>query len=258
MSDFTLRDLELAGVRWELADSPITVPVSEKKEEIIMPKRPTAATVMAEIGRVATSVVPPVAPSQTMSLDTVRAMASRPMDMATLNRMINEFNHPLRITATNTILPHVGQGGLLIINDVPSSDDDASGAVLSGAAGDLMDKMLAAIGLSRATASIIPMVFWRTPGGRTPSREELDLSRPFIDRAIELLQPRVILTLGTLPATEIAGVNLAKSHGMPVVMENGTTLMPIYHPNFLMLKPAAKRDVWEALQKVQNILKTAE
>lgn len=258
MSDFTLRDLELAGVRWELADSPITVPVSEKKEEIIMPKRPTAATVMAEIGRIATSVVPPVAPSQTMSLDTVRAMASRPMDMATLNRMINEFNHPLRITATNTVLPHVGQGGLLIINDVPSSDDDASGAVLSGAAGDLMDKMLAAIGLSRATASIIPMVFWRTPGGRTPSREELDLSRPFIDRAIELLQPRVILTLGTLPATEIAGVNLAKSHGMPVVMENGTTLMPIYHPNFLMLKPAAKRDVWEALQKVQNILKTAE
>ena len=230
----------------------------EKKEEIIMPKRPTAATVMAEIGRIATSVVPPVAPSQTMSLDTVRAMASRPMDMATLNRMINEFNHPLRITATNTVLPHVGQGGLLIINDVPSSDDDASGAVLSGAAGDLMDKMLAAIGLSRATASIIPMVFWRTPGGRTPSREELDLSRPFIDRAIELLQPRVILTLGTLPATEIAGVNLAKSHGMPVVMENGTTLMPIYHPNFLMLKPAAKRDVWEALQKVQNILKTAE
>ena len=258
MSDFTLRDLELAGVRWELADSPISVPVAEKKEEIIMPKRPTAATVMAEIGRIATSVVPPVAPSQTMSLDTVRAMASRPMDMATLNRMINEFNHPLRITATNTVLPHVGQGGLLIINDVPSSDDDASGAVLSGAAGDLMDKMLAAIGLSRATASIIPMVFWRTPGGRTPSREELDLSRPFIDRAIELLQPRVILTLGTLPATEIAGVNLAKSHGMPVVMENGTTLMPIYHPNFLMLKPAAKRDVWEALQKVQNILKTAE
>lgn len=258
MSDFTLRDLELAGVRWELADSPISVTVAEKKEEIIMPKRPTAATVMAEIGRIATSVVPPVAPSQTMSLDTVRAMASRPMDMATLNRMINEFNHPLRITATNTVLPHVGQGGLLIINDVPSSDDDASGAVLSGAAGDLMDKMLAAIGLSRATASIIPMVFWRTPGGRTPSREELDLSRPFIDRAIELLQPRVILTLGTLPATEIAGVNLAKSHGMPVVMENGTTLMPIYHPNFLMLKPAAKRDVWEALQKVQNILKTAE
>ncbi|MBQ2017755.1 MAG: uracil-DNA glycosylase [Alphaproteobacteria bacterium] len=258
MSDFTLRDLELAGVNWELDDSPISVPVVDKKEELIAPKRPTAATVMAEIGRVATSVVPPVAPTQTMSLDTVRAMATRPNDMATLNRMIGEFNHPLRTTATNTILPHVGQGKLLILSDVPSSDDDASGCVLSGSARDLMDKMLAAIGLSRASVSIIPMVFWRTPGGRSPSRTELDLVRPFIDRAIELLCPRVILTLGTLPATEMAGINLVKSHGLPVIMENGATLIPIYHPNFLILKPAAKREVWEALQKVQNILKSAE
>lgn len=258
MSDYVLRDLDLAGVRWELADSPISMPAAKNKEDIIEPKRPTAATVMAEIGRVATSVVPPVAPTQTMSLDTVRAMASRPNDMATLNRMIGEFNHPLRATATNTILPNIGQGKLLILSDVPSTDDDASGCVLSGGAGDLMDKMLAAIGLSRASVSIIPMVFWRTPGGRTPSRAELDLVRPFIDRAIELLQPRVILTLGTLPAAEMAGINLGKSHGEPVIMENGATLMPIYHPNFLILKPAAKRDVWEALQKVQNILKSAE
>ena len=258
MSDFALRDLELAGVRWELADSPISMPVTEKKEDIIESKRPTAATVMAEIGRVATSVVPPVAPTQTVSLETVCAMASRPMDMATLNRMIGEFNHPLRATATNTVLPHTGQGSLLVLTDVPSSDDDASGNILSGAAGELMDKMLAAIGLTRKDVSLIPMVFWRTPGGRSPSRQELDLSRPFVNRAIELLKPRVILTLGTLPASEMTDINLAKSHGMPVVMENGATLVPIYHPNFLMLKPAAKRDVWTALQKVQNILKSAE
>ncbi len=258
MSDFVLRDLDLAGVRWELADMPISMPLTEKKEDIIEPKRPTAATVMAEIGRVATSVVPPVAPTQTMSLDTVCAMASRPMDMATLNRMIGEFNHPLRATATNTVLPHIGQGKLLILTDVPSSDDDASGKILSGAVGELMDKMLAAIGLSREVVSIIPMVFWRTPGGRSPSRTELDLARPFINRAIDLLHPRVILTLGTLPAIEMADLNIAKSHGVPVIMENGATLMPIYHPNFLMLKPAAKRDVWDVLQKVQNILKSAE
>ena len=76
-----------------------------------------------------------------------------------------------------------------------------------------MDKMLSAIGLSREVVSIVPMVFWRTPGGRSPSRSELDLARPFVDRVIELLHPRVILTLGTLPATELAGLNLAKSHG---------------------------------------------
>ncbi len=258
MSDYTLRDLELAGIKWELAESPISMPVTSKKEDVIIPSRPNAATVMAEIGRVATSVVPPIAPAQTMSLDTVRAMATRPTDMSTLNRMIGEFNHPLRVTATNTVLPHAGNGRLLIITDVPSSEDDATGRILSGAAGELMDKMLAAIGLNREMVSILPMVFWRTPGGRTPSHEELDLSRPFVDRAIELLRPRVILTLGTLPAIHMAGINLAKSHGVAVTMENGATLMPIYHPNFLMLKPTAKRDVWNALQNVQNILKSTE
>lgn len=258
MSYDALRDLDLAGVQWELADVPIAIPRPKMPPEPVVSSRPTAATIVAEIGRSAPSVVPPIDPRQTMSLETVRAMATRPNDMDALNRMIGEFNHPLRATATNTVLPHVGQGRLLILTDVPSSDDDATGRVLSGSAGELMDKMLAAIGLTREMVSIVPMVFWRTPGGRTPTREELDMSRPFIDRAIELLAPRVILTLGTLPATEMASINLAKSHGTPHELPSGATLVPIFHPNYLILKPAAKRDVWTALQNVQNILKSAE
>lgn len=260
MSDFNLRDLEMAGIKWEITDNPIMTPRTQaiSPETPIMPARPTAATIVAEIGRAAASVVPAVAPMQTMSIDTVRAMAARPTDMATLNRMIGEFNHPLRPTATNTVLPHVGQGKLLILTDTPGADDDASGNILSGATGELMDKMLNAIGESRNSVSIVPIIFWRTPGGRTPSQMELDMARPFVDKAIKLIKPRVILTLGTLPAAQMVNVNLAKSHGTPVVMENGITCVPIFHPNYLILKPAAKRDVWNALQNMQNILKTAE
>ena len=258
MSDYKLQDLELAGVRWELAEEPIMAPKVQKlPPEPELPQRQTSATIIAEIGRTTNAVVPPITPMQTMSIDTVRAMAARPNDMYTLNRMIGELNHPLRAVATNTVLPHVGNGKLMIITDIPSTDDDASGNVLSGANGELMDKMLNAIGQSRETTSIVPMLFWRTPGGRTPTREELDLARPFIDRAIEILQPQVILTLGTLPATEIAGANLAKAHGVAITTENNITIMPIFHPNYLILKPAAKRDVWNALQIVQNILKNA-
>ena len=254
----SLRDLELAGIHWELTDTPITSMRKVEDKAIERPSRPDAAAVIAEMGRVTTSVVPPVAPVQTISVETVRAMASRPSDINALNRMISEFNHPLRGGATNTVLPHVGQGGLLIVTDMPSSDDDATGSILSGAAGELMDKMLAAIGLSRDCVSIVPMIFWRTPGGRTPSRTELDLSRPFVDKVIDIASPRVILTLGTLPAEEIANINIGKSHGVSVTLESGAILVPIYHPNYLMLKPAAKRDVWTALQNVQNILKSAE
>ncbi len=259
MSDYKLRDLELSGVRWEISDTPIMAPRAKNTPDVRdVPARPNVATIVAEIGRASATVVPPVAPMQSMSLDTVRAMASRPNDMETLCRMIGEFNHPLRATATNTVLPHVGNGKLLILTDVPGADDDASGNVLSGMAGELMDKMLNAIGESRETVSIVPMIFWRTPGGRTPSEVELDMARPFVDRIIELLNPRVVLTLGTLPAACLINANLAKSHGVPVVMENGAMCVPIFHPNYLMLKPAAKRDVWNALQNVQNILKSAE
>ena len=258
MSQNALIDLCLSGVVWELSDIPISAP-QEKPASLPAETNPvTALGVVSEIGRCVASVVPAVAPTATISLDTVRAMASRPNDMAMLNRMISEFDHPLRSIATNVVLPHIANGKLMILTDVPSSDDDASGRVLSGAAGELMDKMLAAIGLGRESVSIIPSVFWRTPGGRTPTREELDLSRPFVDKAIELLSPRVILTLGTLPATEFAGLNLAKSHGTVIVHPSGAKIIPIFHPNYLILKPAAKRDVWTVLQNVENILKSVE
>ena len=258
MSYNDLRYLDLAGVRWEITDTPIMTPRTQPKAatNTVDVQQPTPSAIVAEIGRA--PVEPPNAPVQTMSNDTVRAMAARPNDMATLNRMIDEFNHPLRATATNTVLPHVGNGRLMIVTDIPGSDDDATGHILSGPTGELMDKMLNAIGQSRETVSIVPMVFWRTPGGRTPTRPELDMTRPFIDRAMELLKPRVILTLGTLPATDLANINLAKSHGVSVELDSGATLVPIFHPNYLILKPAAKRDVWNAQQNVQNILKSAE
>ena len=259
MSDICLRDLELAGIRWEISDTPIMAPRTQSAPKSLeKPQRQTAATIVAEIGRAAAAVVPATPPQQTMSIETVQAMAARPTDMATLNRMIGEFNHPLRATATNTVLPHVGNGKLLIITDIPSSDDDATGGILTGATGELMDKMLNAIGQNRETTSILPMVFWRTPGGRTPTEEELSMARPFVNRAIELMAPRVILTLGTLPALQMANINIAKSHGVATVLDGGITLVPIFHPNYLLLKPAAKRDVWNALQNVQNILKSAE
>lgn len=246
-----LRDLVQAGVKWELCDTPF---VKQEKNTA----KPQQKDMTHDNTHTGASVVPPIAPVQTISLDTVKSMASRPTDINSLNRMIGEFNHPLRNAATNTVLPHMGQGRLLILTDIPSSDDDESGKILSGGIGDLLDKMIGAIGLSRENVSIVPMLFWRTPGGRTPTKQELELARPFVDKAIELINPKVIVTLGTLPATEMANVNLAKQHGEIIDLENGIKMVPIFHPNYLMLKPAAKKDAWVALQKVQNILKSAE
>lgn len=246
-----LRELYLAGVRWEITDVPL---VRANIKQTTQPANPTSSA-----GRTATCVVPPIAPVAPISIDTAVSMAARPTDIDALNRMIGEFNHPLRASTTNTVGIHVATqpNGMIIITDMPGADDDASGKILTGTCGDLMDKMLAAIGMGRENVSIMPMIFWRTPGGRTPSREEIDLAQPFVNRAIELLKPRLILTLGTLPATELAGINLGRAHGVLAQTKNNIPVMPIYHPNYLILKPAAKRDVWNALQNVQNLLKNA-
>ena len=243
--DNLLKDLVMAGVQWELVETSIGF------MEMVSHSTPTPPRT-----RIA-SVVPPMAPAPPMDVETASAMASRPTTMDALNRMILEFNHPLRGGATNVVVPAVAHNpnGLVVITDIPSNEDDASGKILSGAAGELLDKMLAAIGMSRENVSIMPLMFWRTPGGRTPTRIELDLARPFVNRAIELLEPRIILTLGTLAASEIVGTDLMKNHGTEVVLANDVHAFPIYHPNYLILKPGAKGDVWNVLQNVQKMLK---
>lgn len=243
-----LRDLLISGVKWELDESPTT-----SLESV------TAAPAHIAVSKTHPGIVPPIAPIQMVSQSTAIAMAARPSDMNALCRMIAEFNHPLRNSATNVVPPMVAPNpnGLVILTDMPSADDDACGKILSGATGELMDKMLSAIGMSRDNVSITPMLFWRTPGGRTPTREEIDLARPFVDRIIEMLAPRVILTLGSLPALEFAQVQLAREHGKIIDLANGVKLIAMYHPNYIMLKPSAKRDAWDALQDAQKMLKIA-
>ena len=242
-----LQELNMGGVRWELAETAAKNNVSAKNVQ---------QKIQSQTNRIETKpiIVPASAP---ITLNTVKYMVERPENISSLVRMIAEFNHPLRNGATNVVMPNIANNpnGLVIITDMPSADDDLSGKILSGGAGEMIDKMLSAIEMSRENVSMIPLVFWRTPGGRTPSREELDLVRPFTDKIIEMIQPKIILTLGTLAATEIAKINLTSSHGNEIEDEKGYKIFPIYHPNYLMLKPSAKKDVWNVLQNVQKLLK---
>ena len=244
MGSYALQDLNIAGVRWELEEYPVKHNVK---------KAPVQQTFQTNRGGTPI-IIPPAAP---ITLDTVKSMVTRPNDIDSLLRMIGEFNHPLRSGATNVVMPNIATkpNGLVIITDLPSSDDDASGKILSGNAGELVDKMLSAIEMSRENVSIIPLLFWRTPGGRTPSREEIDLSMPFVNKIMDMLKPTVVITFGTLAATEIAQTSLTSAHGNEIVSDQGYTIVPVYHPNYLLLKPSAKKDVWSALQNIQKLLK---
>ena len=247
MGHYALQDLNMAGVQWELSEAPSLCDAKKSQNQQIS----TNTTNRTNNKPV---IIPAAAP---ITLETVKSMVVRPNDIDSLIRMIMEFNHPLRMGATNVVMPNIAKhpNGLVIITDMPSTDDDLSGTILSGMAGEMIDKMLSAIDMSRDNVSIIPLLFWRTPGGRTPNREELDLNRPFVDKMIEMLKPRLVVTLGTLAANEIAKTNLTSTHGNEIQSDMGYKIVPIYHPNYLILKPSAKRDVWDALQNVQKMLK---
>ncbi len=255
MNNYNIKDLELAGVKWEIADIPLAL--RDKWASAVTPSEKNPIQSQNDIKTLRGAVVPPIVPVSTVSLEMAESMASRPSDINNLIRLIGEFNHPLRAAVTNVVLPSVATNpnGLVIVTDIPSVEDDATGQILSGAAGELLDKMLTAISMNREIVSIIPLIFWRTPGGRTPSDTELSLARPFVNRLIEFLHPKMILTLGATAAKEIADVKLSGSHGAMAKTAGGIDVMPIYHPNYLLLKPSAKRDVWNALQELQNLLK---
>ena len=246
MGNKALKDLDLAGVQWELAENPLVCNAQKK------PIQQNFSSVTNRIEQ--KNIIPATAP---ITLNTIKSMVERPSDISSLVRMVAEFNHPLRNGATQVVMPNIASNpnGLIIITDMPSVEDDLSGNILSGEAGEMINKMLAAIGMSRDNVSIIPLIFWRTPGGRTPTREEIDLAYPFVDKMITMLNPKIILTLGTLAATEIAKTNLSAEHGKEIESEKGYKIIPIYHPNYLILKPSAKKDVWAVLQNIQNMLK---
>ena len=257
MNDYSVKDLALAGVAWEITDVPSALRAKWAAAQTAPTTQTNTQTPNQNNPNTGPSVVPPIAPVSTVTVETVESMASRPTDIDNLIRMIGDFNHPLRSAATRVVFPNIAKNpnGLVILTDIPGAEDDATGNILSGGAGDLLDKMLAAIGMSRDSVSIVPVVFWRTPGGRTPSENEISLVRPFTLRLIEFLKPRVILTLGQTAAQFIADIKLAGNHGKVCETKSGIPVMPIYHPNYLLLKPSAKREVWDALQQLQNMLK---
>jgi DNA polymerase len=148
---------------------------------------------------------------------------------------------------------------LMIIGEAPGRDEDIEGKPFVGRAGQLLDKMLAAIDLAEADVHVTNIVYWRPPGNRTPTPQEQQICRPFLDRQMELVAPKVVLTLGGPATAGVLGVEggIMKSRGRWREIEiNGRAVraMPTLHPAYLLRTPAAKRLTWRDLLAVRAAL----
>lgn len=154
-------------------------------------------------------------------------------------------------------------GGLLIVGEGPGAEEDLKGQPFVGKAGQLLDRMLAAAGLADR-AFITNTVYWRPPGNRTPTPDEQAVCAPFLDRTLELMRPRAVLTLGAAAARQVlksdAGITRSRGVWGEWRLAEGDVsapVMPTLHPAFLLRQPQAKREVWADLLELAARLDSA-
>jgi DNA polymerase len=210
--------------------------------------RPVAAKVAA----------PPTPPIMTDAIGTAIASAQAAGSLVELKAALEAFEGcALKRGATHTVFADgTPAGGVMVIGEAPGRDEDKIGKPFVGRAGQLLDKMLASVGLSRQTNCYITNVInWRPPDNRDPAPEEAAMCLPFLRRHIELADPKVMVLLGAVAARHVVGLTdgIMRSRGRWMEYRIGDRMVPLLltlHPAYLLRQPAHKKLAWRDLQSL--------
>ena len=199
-------------------------------------------------------------------VEEARNLARAAATMADLKAAIEGFDGCLLKEAARNAACYDGVEGapVMVIGEGPGAEEDKQGKPFVGRAGQLLDRMLAAIGLSRATNVFITNVnYWRPPGNRNPSEDELAICRPFVDKHIALVKPKLIIAAGTVTAKSLLGVEegITRLRGRQFDLtvpglSSPVPVFPVFHPAYLLRRPAEKAKAWSDLLNILNTLET--
>jgi DNA polymerase len=145
---------------------------------------------------------------------------------------------------------------LMFVGEAPGADEDQQGEPFVGRAGQLLTKIIEAIGLQRSDVYIANVIKCRPPGNRNPEADEVATCEPFLNEQIDLVKPRIIVALGTFAAHALLKTDapISRLRGRVHDYRGGSKLIPTFHPAFLLRSPDRKRDVWEDMKKVRALL----
>lgn len=256
----------LAALAWQYdcGVEEVVGDVALDRYDLPEPVRPAALAAPAQADRA--KVPPPVQVPDAPKIDPVaeaRHIAALAKSLEDLRGCLEQFDHcDLKKGARNTVFADGNpKARVLVLGEAPGRDEDMEGRPFVGRAGQLLDQMFAAIGLSRSspdaeTALYITNVMpWRPPGNRDPEDGEIAMMRPFVERHISLVDPEVIVVMGNTPLVALTGHRgiirargrWAEAHGRP--------LLPMTHPAYLLRNPLAKREAWADLLTLQARLR---
>ncbi|MDR1551507.1 MAG: uracil-DNA glycosylase [Holosporaceae bacterium] len=168
--------------------------------------------------------------------------------LAELREIVSKINTPLKTCALNMVFGVGNENAdILLLGEAPGAEEDRLGIPFVGQSGQLLDKILASVGLDRTKVYITNILPWRPPGNRTPTNQEIELFRPYVLRHISLLNPKVVVCLGGTAAKAL----LQTSQGIMQLRGKWTTadgvsakILPTFHPAYLLRSPSQKREVW--------------
>lgn len=235
------------GVTETILDAPVN------RYEIV--EKPVAAAAQEKRAQ------PVAAPMQMQAPDAVQvaqAAVDACMDLDALRAAMAAFTYcDLKLGARNLVFSDGVPGArIMVIGEAPGRDEDQQGLPFVGQAGQLLDRMLSAIDLSRAKNVYITNILpWRPPQNRDPKPEEIAMMMPFVQRHVALAKPDMLICMGNISCQAILGKrgitklrgNWDQAMDLPV--------MPMLHPAYLLRQPAAKRQAWEDLLAVKSWLR---
>jgi uracil-DNA glycosylase family 4 len=199
-----------------------------------------------------------------------RALAAAARTLDELRDALDLFDGcALKETATNTVFSDGDPSAdVMFVGEAPGADEDRIGKPFVGVSGKLLDRMIACIGLAREGtgahgAYISNMLFWRPPGNRNPTPAEIAACIPFVERHIELKDPKVLVFVGGVAAKTMLkrseGIMRLRGRWFDYATPGGATIpaMAIFHPAYLLRSPGQKREAWRDLLSIQARLRGA-
>jgi uracil-DNA glycosylase family 4 len=211
--------------------------------------------------RAAAALAATIAPPDEAARSATEAAASA-RTLEELRAALEAFNGcGLKATATQLVFADgAPEAPIMLVGEAPGGDEDRIGRPFVGRAGQLLDRMLASIGLDRTKVYIANVVPWRPPGNRTPTPQETSVCLPFVRRQIALVNPRVLVCLGGSATQTLLGAKegITRTRGVwrDYANEDGRAIpaLPMFHPAYLLRQPAAKRWAWADLCKLKRAI----
>lgn len=203
-------------------------------------------------------------PNITTALQQARELADKATNLEELKKSLMAFEGcSLKKLANNTVFADGNpNSSIMLIGEAPGSTEDAQGIPFCGESGQLLDKILASINISRKhNAYITNTVFWRPPANRQPTLDEIDICRPFVEKHIALIKPKLIILVGNVAATSLLGKNAGVTkirqeyywYTNPYLIDPIQTTA-IFHPAYLLRQPLQKKTTWYDLLRIQEFV----